>query len=247
MYARMEGETAAAKRIAEAQNSPAPISEKRSWGGLRGPTWGLLPIVWVGVGLSVFQQAVGINVIFYYGTALWRSVGFTEQHALLINVGTGVTNIAVTLVAMALVDRLGRKPLLLGGSLLMALTLGVMALCFAQAVPGVNGPELTPLAGKVALVAANLYIVGFGCSWGPVVWVMLGEMFPNRIRGTALALAAAAQWIANFVVSTTFPPLSAGVGLGVTYGLYVAAAALSFFFVARYTRETKGRELEQMG
>jgi SP family sugar:H+ symporter-like MFS transporter len=94
-------------------------------------------------------------------------------------------------------------------------------------------------------VAANLYVVAFGMSWGPVVWVLLGEKFPNRIRAAALGVAAAAQWIANWVVSTTFPPLS-DAGLGLAYGIYTAAAVLSFFFVLRWVRETKGMELEEM-
>lgn len=248
VYRKVVGAAEAALRIREARTKAAgPAAAEPGWRLLRSGACGLLPIVWVGVGLSVLQQAVGINVIFYYGTALWRSVGFDEQHALLINVLTGITNIVVTLVAMALVDKIGRKPLLLVGSVIMALTLGAMAWAFSQAVPGADGlPALDKTTGVIALVAANAYIVGFGCSWGPVVWVMLGEMFPNRIRASGLALAAGAQWVANFAVSTTFPPLSAGLGLSVTYAIYAAFAALSFFFVARFTRETKGRELEQM-
>lgn len=95
------------------------------------------------------------------------------------------------------------------------------------------------------LVAANLYVVSFGMSWGPVVWVLLGEMFNNKIRATALAVAAAAQWVANWVISTTFPALS-DIGLTFAYGLYATFAALAFYFVWRAVRETKGRELETM-
>ena len=97
-----------------------------------------------------------------------------------------------------------------------------------------------------ALIAANLYIFFFGCSWGPVVWVLLGEMFNNRIRAAALAVAASAQWLANFAVSTTFPPMSKGMGLGPSYGIYATMALLSFFFVFRWVKETKGKELEAM-
>ena len=99
--------------------------------------------------------------------------------------------------------------------------------------------------GTAALVAANLYVFAFGFSWGPVVWVLLGEMFNNRIRGAALAIAAAAQWIANWLVTLTFPGLAKS-GLGLAYGLYAGAAALSFLFVLWYVKETKGRTLEQM-
>jgi MFS transporter, SP family, sugar:H+ symporter len=209
--------------------------------------WGLLPIVWLGIGLSVFQQFVGINVIFYYGSTLWRVVGFSEQHALWATVVTGGTNIATTLVAMVCVDRFGRKPLLLLGSAGMVATLGTLAFIFGStALDAAGRPVLDESAGMAALVAANLYVFCFGFSWGPVVWVMLGEMFNNRIRATALAVAAAAQWMANFLVSTTFPPLIASLGLEVAYGAYTAAAALSFFFVFFLIQETKGRELEDV-
>jgi MFS family permease len=206
-----------------------------------------LPIVWLGIGLSVFQQFVGINVIFYYGSTLWRVVGFSEQHALWATVITGGTNIVTTLVAMVCVDRFGRKPLLLLGSAGMVATLGTLAVIFGGAALDAAGrPVLAERAGMAALVAANLYVFCFGFSWGPVVWVMLGEMFNNRIRATALAVAAAVQWIANFLVSTTFPPLVASLGLEVAYGTYTAAAALSFFFVLFLIPETKGRELEEV-
>ncbi|MCW2724890.1 MAG: sugar transporter [Frankiales bacterium] len=214
-------------------------------GDLRGTSGGLLPIVWVGILLSVFQQFVGINVIFYYSTTLWRSVGFTESRALEITVITSVTNVVVTLVAIALVDRVGRKPLLLVGSAGMAISLGTMALCFTHSTGSGDNVSLPAPWGTVALIAANAYVVFFGVSWGPVVWVLLGEMFSNQIRAAALSVAAAAQWIANFVVSTTFPGL-ASIGLSFAYGLYALFAILSFFFVLGMVRETKGRELEDM-
>jgi MFS family permease len=212
---------------------------------IRGGALGLLPIVWVGILLSVFQQFVGINVIFYYSTTLWRSVGFTESGALTITVITSVTNVVVTLVAISLIDKIGRKPLLLIGSAGMAVTLGLMAICFTQAVGSGSDVSLPQPWGTLALLAANLYVVFFGVSWGPVVWVLLGEMFSNQIRAAALAVAAAAQWLANFLVSTTFPAL-ANLGLTFAYGLYTAFAVLSFFFVIRWVHETKGQELEAM-
>lgn len=213
---------------------------------LRG-RFGLLPIVWVGMALSVFQQFVGINVIFYYGSTMWRVVGFSEADALVITMITGITNVVTTLVAIACVDRFGRKPLLLAGSIGMALTLGTMAYVFGSADLGPNGqPQLGGVEGTVALIAANAYVFCFGFSWGPVVWVLLGEMFNNRIRAAALALGASVQWIANFIVSTTFPPMVEGVGLGVAYGTYTFFALLSFVFVLVVVRETKGKELEDM-
>jgi SP family sugar:H+ symporter-like MFS transporter len=219
---------------------------KPSWRDLRGPAFGLLPIVWVGIGLSVFQQFVGINVIFYYSSILWQAVGFSESNSLIITVITSVVNIVTTLVAIATIDRFGRKPLLLIGSVGMTITLGVMALIFGTAPQNAAGePVLHGLAGPVALVAANLFVFSFGMSWGPVVWVLLGESFPNRIRAAALSLAAAAQWVANWVISTSFPALK-NAGLGLAYGIYATFALLSLLFVLRFVRETRGQELETM-
>jgi MFS transporter, SP family, sugar:H+ symporter len=232
-------------RLAEIRRSLGTGEEDVRLSDLRGPRLGLLPIVWVGILLSVFQQFVGINVIFYYSTTLWRSVGFDESNALLITVITSVTNIVTTLIAIALVDRIGRKPLLIIGAAGMVVTLGTLAWCFSTATGSGDDLRLGDTAGTIALVAANLYVVAFGMSWGPVVWVLLGEMFNNRIRATALAVAAAAQWVANWLVSTTFPTL-ADIGLMFAYGLYTVFAALALVFVIRAVRETKGRELEDM-
>jgi len=218
---------------------------KSSLKDLRGPALGLLPIVWVGIMLSVFQQFVGINVIFYYSAALWQQVGFTESDALIITVITSITNILVTLVAIASIDRFGRRILLMIGSLGMAASLGTLAFLFGTA-PVVDGePALSAAAGPVALVAANLFVVFFGVSWGPAVWVLLGEMFNNRIRAAALGLAAAAQWLSNFVISTTFPAL-ADLSLALAYGLYTAFALLSFYFVLKFVPQTTGKQLEDM-
>jgi SP family sugar:H+ symporter-like MFS transporter len=196
----------------------------------------------------LLQQFVGINVIFYYSSILWRSVGFSERNSLLITVITSVVNIVTTLIAIATVDKFGRKPLLLLGSIGMTVTLGTLAVVFGNAAidPATGNPTLPGLPGIIALLAANLYVVFFGFSWGPIVWVMLGEMFNNKIRAAALSVAAAIQWIANFLVSTTFPPLLKSFGLGAAYGIYTIAAAISIFFVALLIKETKGKELEEM-
>ena len=204
------------------------------------------PVVWVGIGLAAFQQLVGINIIFYYGEVLWKSVGATEQWALRINLLTGLVNILATIPAIALVDRVGRKPLLFVGSAGMAVTLGVMAIVFATA-GAVNGtPMLGHTAALMGLAAANLYIVAFAMSWGPVMWVLLGEMFPNQMRGAALAVSGATNWVVNFGVTVTFLPLLNAVGLSGTYALYALAAVLSLPFVWGLVRETRGKTLEQM-
>ncbi len=208
-------------------------------------------IVWLGIGLSVFQQFVGINVVFYYSNLLWESVGLTEDKAFINTAIGGGTNVLTTFIAIALVDKIGRKPLLMAGSLLMMLALGMMAFVFGTApLDEVTGRPIlsgdNAGAGLLALIALNLFIVGFGASWGPIVWVMLGEMFSNQLRGAALAVAAAAQWAANYLISATFP-LLAGWSLAGAYGFYAVSAFLSLLFVFFLIPETKGRELESMG
>jgi sugar porter (SP) family MFS transporter len=215
-------------------------------GSLRGNRFGLRPIVWVGIILSIFQQFVGINVIFYYSTTLWRAVGFSERDSFTVSVITSVTNVLVTLIAIFLVDKVGRRPILLVGSIGMTVSLAAMALAFSQAHIVAGAPSLPGGWGPLALVAANVFVIAFGASWGPIIWVLLGEIFPNRIRARALGVGAAAQWIANFVVTITFPPLSA-FSLPLTYGLYALFAALSFFFVLGVVPETKGVSLEETG
>jgi SP family sugar:H+ symporter-like MFS transporter len=205
------------------------------------------PIVWVGIGLATFQQLVGINVVFYYGAVLWQAVGFSEADALLINVFSGALSIAAGLVSLLLIDAVGRKPLLWIGSVGMAITLALVTWAFAHAGLDAGGKlSLPPAMGTLALVAANAYVAFFNMSWGPVRWVMLGEMFPNQIRGSGLAVAGAAQWTSNVLITVTFPVLLAGIGLAGAYGLYAAAAALSIVFVLRCVHETRGKELEQM-
>lgn len=204
-------------------------------------------IVWVGIGLATFQQLVGINVVFYYGAVLWQSVGFSESDALLINVISGAVSIGACLITMALVDKIGRKPLLWGGSITMAVSLGIMSLAFSSAAIGTDGElHLSETMGIIALLAANAYVFFFNISWGPVMWVMLGEMFPNQIRGSGLAISGLFQWGSNFGITWTFPMLLGSIGLAGAYGLYTLASIISAFFVAYMVHETKGLELEQM-
>jgi len=246
VLARLFGTDVAVQRAAEI---------RRSLHDERGPvaadlvdarTGRIRRIVWVGVGLAVFQQLVGINVVFYYGAVLWQAVGFSEGDALKINVLSGALSIIACLVAMGLIDRIGRRPLLLIGSVGMTLTLGALVVAFGTGHFVGGSLQLAPGYGLVALCSANLYVVFFNLSWGPVMWVMLGEMFPNAIRGAALAVSGAAQWSANFLISVSFPVLSATAGLTLTYSFYAACAALSVWFVARHVHETRGRELEDM-
>jgi SP family sugar:H+ symporter-like MFS transporter len=227
-------------RIADTMKQEKPPS----WRDLRKPNGGLYSIVWVGLGLAVFQQFVGINVIFYYSDVLWEAVGFGEKSSFTIALVTTGVNVVITLVAIALIDRVGRRPLLLAGSAGMALMLATMTVVFTSASI-VNGrPDLDIASGVIALVAADLFVIAFGISWGPVLWVLLGEMFPNRIRSAALGLASGVQWMANWTIVVTFPALRHA--LGVAYGFYTLCALLSLLFVWRWVRETNGVSLEDM-
>jgi SP family sugar:H+ symporter-like MFS transporter len=201
-----------------------------------------LPIVWVGIGLSVFQQLVGINVAFYYSSTLWQSVGINPSSSFFYSFTTSIVNIIGTAIAMVFVDRIGRRPLALIGSAGMAVSLALEAWAFSSK----SGSTLPNTEGTVALVAAHCFVLFFALSWGVVVWVFLGEMFPNRIRAAALGVAASAQWIANWAITASFPTLSDW-NLSGTYVIYTCFAVLSIPFVLIFVKETKGKTLEEMG
>jgi len=210
----------------------------------------MIPLVLLGVGLAALQQFVGINVIFYYSSSLWQSVGIGEDKSLLISVVSAVVNIVGTFVAIAVIDKIGRRPLLAIGSVGMAISLGTASWCFSHAtgisasVSGTGSSATLPSPyGTIALVAANAFVFFFALSWGPVVWVLLSEMFPNRSRAAAVAVATSANWIANFAVTVTFPSFSAA-NLSITYAGYAAMAVISLFVVLKFVKETNGRTLE---
>lgn len=203
-----------------------------------------LPIVWIGIGLSAFQQLVGINVAFYYSATLWQSVGINPSSSFFYSFTTSIVNIIGTVVAIALVDRVGRKPLAIVGSCGMTVALSLEAWAFSAKL--VNG-KLPNREGTTALIAAHVFVLFFALSWGVIVWVLLGEMFPNRIRAAALGVAASAQWIANYAITASFPSLSADWSLSGTYIIYACFAALSLPFVLKFVKETRGKTLEEMG
>ena len=245
---RLSGRAAAVVKVEEITASLAADRHRPRFRDLIDPHTGRLrTLVWVGLGLATLQQLVGINVVFYYGAVLWQSVGFTESDALLINILSGGLSIAAVTVTVLLIDRVGRKPLLLAGSIGMAVTLAVVTWSFAQAGTAADGSLiLTGGLGPAALIAANAYVMFFNFSWGPIMWVMLGEMFPNQIRGTGLAVAGLAQWGSNFAITMTFPIMLGSIGLAGAYGFYTVCAALSIAFVALMVHETRGLELEEM-
>ncbi|MEV5847256.1 MULTISPECIES: sugar porter family MFS transporter [unclassified Streptomyces] len=229
-------------RVAEIEHA-MKSEHKSTFKDLLGGSFFFKPIVWVGIGLSVFQQFVGINVAFYYSSTLWQSVGVDPTDSFFYSFTTSIINIIGTVIAMIFVDRIGRKPLALIGSVGMVIGLGLEAWAFSYDL--VDG-KLPAAQGWTALIAAHIFVLFFALSWGVVVWVFLGEMFPNRIRAAALGVAASAQWIANWAITASFPSL-ADWNLSATYVIYTVFAALSIPFVLKYVKETKGKALEEMG
>ena len=230
---------------------------------LRGHRFGLMPIVWIAIILNLFQQFVGINAVIYYSNLVYAAVGLGQSSAFLTSMITTGVNLVFTIVAIVMIDRIGRKRLLLIGSVGMAVSLAVIAIIFGTAgkctatligdtingcdVPAdVGQPLLSPGAGMIAIIGVNVFIAFFAATWGPVVWVLIAEMFPNRIRAAGLAVGAMAQWIGNLVVSTAFPGM-ASLSIALTYGIFTIFAILSFWFVAKKVKETKGISLEKMG
>lgn len=188
----------------------------------------------IGILLSVFQQVVGINVVLYYAPTIFKGLGFGNDAAMWQTVIMGVVNIIFTLVAIFTVDKFGRKPLLMIGSIGMAIGMfAIGTLAYANII------------GVSTLVFIIIYTASFMMSWGPICWVLISEIFPNTIRGKAVAIAVAAQWISNFVVSSTFPSLAA-FSIPFTYFLYGVMSVLSALFVWRMVPETKGKTLEDM-
>jgi SP family xylose:H+ symportor-like MFS transporter len=197
-------------------------------------------LIFIGVMLSVFQQLVGINAVLYYGSDIFKDAGFDTNASLFQQIIVGAVNLLFTVVAIRTVDKLGRKPLQIIGAVVMAVAMLALGGAFALQIKGV-----TPL------LCVLLYIAGFAVSWGPVVWVLLSEIFPNQIRGKAMAVAVAAQWIANFLVSTTFlildknPYLTEKFHHGFAYWIYGVMSVLAALFMLMVP-ETKGKTLEQM-
>jgi SP family xylose:H+ symportor-like MFS transporter len=203
-------------------------------------SFGALLIV-IGIMLSVFQQFVGINVVLYYATDIFKGMGMTTNASLLQTIIVGGVNLTFTTVAIFTVDRFGRKPLQIIGALIMAVAMVSLGMAF-----WIGGE------GMLALVSMLVYTAGFAVSWGPVTWVLLSEIFPNQIRGKAMALAVAMQWIANYLVSWTFPILDKNPYLvehfkhGFAYWIYGGMSLLAALFMWKFVPETKGRTLEQM-
>jgi SP family xylose:H+ symportor-like MFS transporter len=215
-------------------------------------------IIVIGLAIAVFQQWVGINVILYYAPVIFRDMGAETDASLLSTIYVGIVNLTFTVLAIALVDRLGRKPLLSAGAVVMGLsmiTLGLIFFLGFEKVPG-NGISEAGFSSQgaalAALVSILVFIAGFAVSWGPVAWVMLSELFPNMIRARAMALATAILWISNLVISWTFPMLNKSSLLvekfnhGFAYWIYGLIAILAALFVMKFVPETRKKSLEEL-
>jgi SP family sugar:H+ symporter-like MFS transporter len=201
------------------------------------------PALLVATGLAVFQQLVGINTIIYYAPTTLTNVGFAKTSAIYANLIIGVINVAMTVVAIRIVDRVGRKPLLYAGVIGMVGSLLVLGIGLsALATPHHPGDP----AAIVTLVCLATFIASFAATWGPVVWVMIPEVLPLSVRGTAMGVAVFGNWAANFVVSQSFPPLLKGVGPGPVFLGYAGLGILAGVFVMTFVTETKGRSLEEI-
>jgi sugar porter (SP) family MFS transporter len=227
----------------EAEIREIKAVERMEEGGLREllAPW-VRPALVVGAGLAIFQQVVGINTVVYYAPTTLTNVGFGDAAAILFNTSNGVIFVVATIVAIRFVDRVGRRPLLLWGALGMFLSLAVLGLT-SLVLPAPSG--IGPV-GLITLACLALYIAAFGVSWGPVVWVMLAEIFPLKVRGAAMGVATVLLWGSNFVVSLTFPILLASVGVGPLFLGFSVLCAAAFFFVRAFVVETKGRSLEEI-
>ena len=199
------------------------------------------PALIVGVGLAIVQQLTGINTVIYYAPRIFQEAGIGSDHgAILASVAVSTVNVLATLIAVRFIDRVGRKPLLLVGLAGMVISLGVLALGFAFAGSG------SDLLGTVAVLATMSYIAFFAFSLGPIVWVMISEIFPPRIRGVAAGVATMANWAANLLVALTFLTLLDVLGNAGTFTLYAVIGLVSIGFVRVRVPETKGRTLEQI-
>lgn len=194
------------------------------------------PVLFIGVLIAVFQQVTGINSILYYAPVIFKETGLSNTSSLLQTIGIGVVNVVSTFIAIGLVDRVGRKKFLLIGSLLMGLSLVAISLCF----------HFRYFDHYIVLGLMVVYVGTFGCTLGAVTWVYLSEIFPNRVRGIAMSVATLALWLADFIVTYTFPVMTRQLGTSNTLFCYAAFCLIAFIYVIFRVPETKGRSLEEI-
>ncbi|MFG2288056.1 sugar porter family MFS transporter [Streptomyces sp. NPDC048595] len=239
---RLRGDAGAAgeelAEIERAERTEREQSEPLTLRALVSPR--LRPVFAAGMLLVLFQNFVGINTIIYYAPTLLTDIGFGSDGAILANVGIGLLNMLMTLPAMGLIDRKGRRPLLLAGAL------GMCAAMVLLAVTHLSGLGYGPLLSALTLSGIALYIASFAVSWGPVQWVMLPELFPMRIRAAAVGLCVLFNWLFNMVVALVFPSLLHAWGAGANFLFFAGTTLLAYLFVQRLLPETKGRSLEEI-
>jgi SP family sugar:H+ symporter-like MFS transporter len=221
------------------------VEEEESVEGLRGllqERW-VRPALIVAIGLAVFQQFIGINTIIYYAPTTLTSVGFAPDSAIYLNLLIGTLNVLMTIVAIRIIDRVGRKPMLLFGLVGMVTSLTVLGLASELLA---KPDSSTDPAAIITFICLAGFIVSFAATWGPVVWVMLPEVLPLSVRGTAMGVAVCLHWFANFLVSQSFPIMLDAWGSGPVFLGYAVIGVLAFLFVKAMVPETKGRSLEEI-
>jgi sugar porter (SP) family MFS transporter len=230
--------------IAAIEDSLADDADQASWGEVFGRAM-RRPLI-IGVGLAIFQQITGINAIIYYANEIFGFAGFStpQEQAAATTWAIGAVNVLATLVAVAYVDHFGRKPLLLMGLVGMGTSLAVVGACFVKLDDAVGSGE--SMAGIFMLVALVVFIASFAFSLGPVVWTIINEIFPNRVRGRAVAVATAVNWGAAYLVSRYFLTLIEDIGKPATFWLFAFFSVCAFVFIKRIVPETKGRTLEEI-
>jgi sugar porter (SP) family MFS transporter len=233
------------RRLDEMQADLAADTQAR-WKEVFAPS--IRRALWVGIGLAVFQQITGINAVIYYSDKIFGLAGFTsaQEQTRATLIAVGLVNVLATLIAVAWVDRFGRKPLLRAG--LIGMTVGLLAIAgafaFLDREPNVAGGS--SVVGIVTLVAMIVYIASFAFSLGPVVWTMINEIFPSRVRGKSVAFCTAVNWGSAFIVSATFLSLMDAIGESVTFLLFALACVVAFAWIKRRVPETKGKSLEEI-
>ena len=233
---RIRGNSDVSAEFQEIQDTLSQASERGHWSQLLSPA--VRPALTVGVGLAVFQQITGINTVIYYAPTILQSAGISSASgAILATAGIGVVNVIMTLVSMRLVDRMGRRPLLLTGTAGIVITLGILGFAFLRPGGGL---------AKVAVITLMAYVASFAISLGPIFWLLISEIYPLKIRGLAGGTAAAANWAANLLVSLTFLTLVEALGPARTFWLYALFAIAAWIFSYYLVPETKGRTLEEI-
>jgi sugar porter (SP) family MFS transporter len=244
---RREGEARAIlKRTREPGEVEPAIAEISATLAGKDGTWADLfaprvrGVVFIGVALAILQQVTGINTVIYYGPKIFQAAGFdSAATAILATVGVGVVNVIMTVVAIVLIDRIGRKPLLYAGVLGMGLALGALAYAFASS-------HLSGSLGTITVAGLMLYVGCFAFSLGPIVWLLISEIYPLKVRGRGMAVATFANWASNFIVSLYFLTMINSWGASATFGFYAVTCGLTLLFIRFWVPETKNRELESI-